>query len=204
MIGRVVREAAERFGDRSCYVTQAGWALSYRELDHVADEVAAGLTARGVRPGDVIALVLPTIPEYVIAYAGAARLGAITAGVNARLAPPERAKVLAAADPALVLATAELAPPGREVVEVVAATATEHALQGLRVPKGTPPDRPHDPDRPVAIVFTSGTTGTPKGAVFGTRQLSFVTEVDTGWRWADRAAPPTTPSRPRRSPTSVR
>ena len=40
-----------------------------------------------------------------------------------------------------------------------------------------------DPDRPVAIVFTSGTTGPPKGAVFANRQLDFITTIDTGGKW---------------------
>src|SRR5689334_12321616 len=97
MLGRVAREAAERFGDDTAYVAPAGWSLSYRDLDRVADEVACGLVSRGVREGDVVALVLPQTPEYLVAYVAAARIGAITAGVNPKLAPPERAAVLTAA-----------------------------------------------------------------------------------------------------------
>ncbi len=185
MLGRVATQAAERFGDASWYVAADGWSASYRDLDHISDEVAAGLLARGVTEGDVVGLVLPTIPEYMLAYVAAAKIGAITAGVNARLSPGERAAVLAAAGPALVLATADLAPDDHKVEDVVPASAAGDALGALRTTDGAPPELPADPDRPVAIVFTSGTTGLPKGAVFGDRQLEFITAVDTAWKWAD-------------------
>lgn len=164
MLGGVAREAAERFGDITAYVAPSGWALSYRDLDRMADEVAVGLAARGVGESDVVALVLPQAPEYVVAYVAAARLGAITAGVNVRLSAPERAAVLATADPKLVIDNPE-------------------AVLDLRVPGKRPQDLDENPERPVAIVFTSGTTGTPKGAVFANRQLTFITQVDTSGNW---------------------
>src|SRR4051812_46648627 len=166
MLGRVSREAAERFGDDIAYVAPSGWSLSYGALDQLADEVASGLAARGVGEGDVVALVLPQTPEYFVAYVAAARLGAITAGVNPRLAPPERAAVLGAARPRIVLASADLAPAGTdiEIVEVAAVDNVDDALATIRA-DGAPRARADDPERAVALVFTSGTTGTPKGAV---------------------------------------
>ena len=53
---------------------------TYADLDRISDEVAAGLARRGVGEGDVVALVLPPGPEYLLAYLAAAKLGAITAG----------------------------------------------------------------------------------------------------------------------------
>src|SRR5439155_17690097 len=53
----------------------------------------------------------------------------------------------------------------------------------LRVRVEAPPPLPADPDRAVAIVFTSGTTGIPKGAVFTDRQLAAIVDMDTGGRW---------------------
>jgi acyl-CoA synthetase (AMP-forming)/AMP-acid ligase II len=169
VLGAVAREAAERFGDDIAYVGPDGRTLSYRELDAAADEVAVGLLERGITEGEVVALALPPAFEHVIAYVGAARIGAITAGVNTRLAAPEQARVLDLAQPAITL---------REVGDVSA----------LRVSGAAPPPLTDDPDRPVAIVFTSGTTGTPKGAVFGSTQLSFITQVDTGGQWGGAGA----------------
>ena len=103
------------------------------------------------------------------------------------LSPAERASVLEVAAPRLVLATAEQAPasppPGTTVVEVAPAHEPGAVLAGLRAAGAGPPPLPPDPDRPVAIVFTSGTTGTPKGAVFANRQLAAITAVDVGDGW---------------------
>ena len=64
---------------------RAGWPLTYADVDRISDEVAVGLAREGVGRGDVVALVLPPGPEYLLAYCAAAKLGAITAGVNDRL-----------------------------------------------------------------------------------------------------------------------
>src|SRR5205085_10023409 len=103
-------EAARRFGEAAAYAAENGLVVSYSDLDRLSDEVGAGLVARGIGPGDVVALVLPTIPEYVVAYLGAAKIGAITAGVNIRLSAAERDGVLAVADPKLVLTEADVLP----------------------------------------------------------------------------------------------
>jgi acyl-CoA synthetase (AMP-forming)/AMP-acid ligase II len=165
MIPTTVAEAARRFGDRIAYVTELGWSLTYADLDRISDEVAGGLAREGVRAGDVVALVLPPGAEYLLAYCAAAKLGAITAGVNDRLAERERTAVLELADPKLTIDDA-----GRMLPE-------------LRVAGATPPPLADDPDRPVAIIFTSGTTGLPKGALYCNRQLAFITQTDTGGAW---------------------
>src|SRR4051794_28479662 len=103
MLPLTISEAARRFADRTAYVAPAGWGLSYAELDRISDAVAVGLARRGVGEGDVVALVLPPGPEYLLAYCGAAKLGAITAGVNDRLSARERNAVLDVADPRIVI-----------------------------------------------------------------------------------------------------
>jgi acyl-CoA synthetase (AMP-forming)/AMP-acid ligase II len=182
MLAATLREGARRFGSSPAYVTADGWPLSYTDLDLVSDEVAAGLLHRGVRPGDVVGLVLPPGPEYLASYLAIAKVGAITAGVNDRLTTAERAGVLERADPRLVLAAPGLAPADHDALEVPPAPSCDALLAALRRPD-VPPRLPDDPDRPVAIVFTSGTTGAPKGALYCNRQLAFITRTDLGDAW---------------------
>lgn len=169
-LATTVRAAARRFGDRTAFVDPDHTRVSYAELDRRSDEVAAGLLATGVGPGDVVLLCLPSDSTYVVAYAAAAKVGTIAAGVNPRLAPPEQEAVAAAAGGALTLSTAD---------EVAA----------LRRSGMAPPPLVDDPGRPVALVFTSGTTGQPKGALFRDQQLAAVTRIDVADAWGDPAMP---------------
>jgi acyl-CoA synthetase (AMP-forming)/AMP-acid ligase II len=180
VLAATVREAARRFGDLTAFVDPDGSTVTYRQLDERTDAVAAVLARRGVVEGDRVVLQVPSDSGYVVAYAAAAKLGAITAGINPRLAPPEQETLVRLVEPRVVLSepgeVAALAAEGRAVVD-------RH---------GPPAALPDDPDRPVAIVFTSGTTGLPKGAVFCERQLEAVAVADTGGGWAPagRAGPP--------------
>jgi acyl-CoA synthetase (AMP-forming)/AMP-acid ligase II len=153
--------AAARFGERPAFVDPDGTELSYAELHRRSDEVAAGLARRGVGPGDVVALTLPSTSTWVVAYLAAAKVGAATAGVNPRLTPVEQAACLDRVKPAVVLATSD-------------------DVGALAVRDAAPEPIGPDPDRPVAIVFTSGTTGIPKGAWFTDRQLHAVAGYDVG------------------------
>jgi len=121
-------------------------ALSFGELHERSDAVARRLAARGVRPGDRVATSLGTSVETVQLIHAVQRLGAIVVPLNPRLAPSETARVLehvaariVVDDPA-VLDDASVAPPS-SLCDV------------LR------PDDPH------SVVFTSGSSGTPKGVV---------------------------------------
>jgi acyl-CoA synthetase (AMP-forming)/AMP-acid ligase II len=183
MLPAIAREAAERFADVTAYVAPDGWTLTYRDLDRISDELAVGLARRGLVAGDVLALALPPSPEYPVAYLAAAKLGAITTGVNERLTSDERAALLATAGPRLVLAAPGLEPEGSDVEAVRRASDADGILRGLRAPGDAPPALPDDPDRPLAIVFTSGTTGLPKGALYCNRQLAFITRTDVGDTW---------------------
>jgi acyl-CoA synthetase (AMP-forming)/AMP-acid ligase II len=187
MLAETAAEAARRFGPAPAFVTDEGLTLSYAQFDTMADEAAVGLAELGVGEGDVVGLLLPTAPEYFLTYVAAAKLGAVTAAVNPKLVQAERAAVLRAANPRLVVTTEELAPTqaaeGAPSVLIEPATSPEAVLEGLRQPGARPAPLVSDEDRPIAIVFTSGTTGTPKGAVFCGRQIGFITECDVGEAW---------------------
>lgn len=164
MLGSQVTKAAARFGPAPVLVAPDGHPLSYEDLDRHSDEVATGLAARGVGPGSVVGLALPAVPAYAVAYVAAAKLGAATAGVNPRLTAGEQETLFTVASPDLIL---------RE----------EDEVEALRVKGEAPSPLPEDPDRLVAIVFTSGTTGTPKGAMFTIRQLEAIRLADAGEAW---------------------
>ncbi len=187
MLAEVISAAARRYGSSPAYVTPTGDQVSYQLLDRVSDELAAGLKARGLGEGDVMALLVPSGPAYTYAYLAAAKIGAITAGVNERLSPEERSACLSACAPRLVITDPALAAdcsiPDSEVVEVDLSPPAADLVGELRIKGETFAPIPDDPDRPIAIVFTSGTTGVPKAALFANRQLDAISEIDAARRW---------------------
>lgn len=166
-----VAEAARRFGDRPVVVDPDGTALTYAALHRRSDEVAAGLARAGVGVGDVVGLTLPSEAAWVVAYAAVAKVGAAIAGVNPRLTAHEQSGCLDRVEPTVVLADTD-------------------QVDRLAVTGGRPDPVAGDPDRATAVVFTSGTTGTPKGAVFTDRQLRAVTGYDTDGTWGGGAPMP--------------
>jgi acyl-CoA synthetase (AMP-forming)/AMP-acid ligase II len=187
MLAVTLREAARRFGSSPAYFAVGGWPISYAALDRVSDELAVGLARRDLAEGSVLGLVLPPGPEYLVAYLAAAKVGAITAGVNDRLTARERDIVLERAEPRLVLASPGLAGRSYDTVEVAPAVNVDELMAPLRVASEAPSALPDDPKRPVAIIFTSGTTGAPKGALYSNRQLAFITQTDVGDTWGGGA-----------------
>jgi acyl-CoA synthetase (AMP-forming)/AMP-acid ligase II len=123
-------------------ITFATWAAA-------ADAWAADMVDSGVQPGDVVAITLPSGIDYAVAHHAALRAGAIATGINPRLGPGERRHILDACMPALVIDEA----PGDLVSMAAAGDPLRRHV-----------DR-HATD-PVAIVWTGGTTGLPKGVVF--------------------------------------
>lgn len=169
-----VREARRRFGDAVAFVQADGQRFTFTDLDRRSDALAAGLSGRGIGPGDRVVLRLPSQFPYVLAYVAAAKLGAVTAGINPLLAPAEQDALADSVGAALALAAEG------EVAE----------LEAWGSGRPVPPSPPADPSRPVAIVFTSGTTGRPRGAVFTERSLDAAAMIDTGRQWAEQPGEP--------------
>jgi acyl-CoA synthetase (AMP-forming)/AMP-acid ligase II len=176
--------------------------LTYDDWDHLADRLAAAFAARGAGPGSVVALLLPSTPFYLIAYLAAARLGAVTAGINARYRRTEIGHILRCSGAGLLVAVetwhdadfratveplrADL-PELRDVIWIAGAqlrTSTRDAVYALAGTTTTAPPACVAPDDPLTIVFTSGTTGIPKGAWYTHRNVLALAEIDTR-RYAD-------------------
>jgi acyl-CoA synthetase (AMP-forming)/AMP-acid ligase II len=192
LLAGTVTEAARRYGDRAAFrlVTSdenlAIGELSYRELDRATDEVAVGLVARGVGPGSVLLLSLPSGTDYAVAYLAAAKVGATTAGANPRLRARERRLLVDTVEPDLVLATGALSEgiPTAQRVEIVEPCEDPgRPLLALRNNGDVAPIASADPNRPTCICFTSGSTGDPRGVWFTDRQLAAIHELDTGGVW---------------------
>src|SRR5437773_11952869 len=83
LLGDLLRTAARDRPEAEAF-RYRGERLTYRDWDVLADETAASLAGRGIGRGDVVALLLPSMPFYLVAYLAAARLGAITTGINVR------------------------------------------------------------------------------------------------------------------------
>src|SRR5437899_8389495 len=87
-VHELLRRAAKEFGDRPA-ITFYGKSISYRALDAAVDRFAAGLRGIGVLPGDLVSLVLPNTPHFIVAFFGALRAGGIVVQTNPLYTPRE-------------------------------------------------------------------------------------------------------------------
>ena len=149
-----------------------GRCLSFAALAARVERLAAGLAARGVARGDRIAILSENRGEYVEVMLACARIGAILACQNWRLAAPELAHCLRLVGPVLTIASprhqaalAALDPPAGGTVLVLGA-AYEALIEAA---PAHPPPVPFDPEDGMLILYTSGTTGRPKGALISQR-----------------------------------
>jgi acyl-CoA synthetase (AMP-forming)/AMP-acid ligase II len=184
VLAEVLRKASADFGDHAAYVSADGWPVSYRQLDQFSDEAAVWLSRHaGVGIGTIVALVLPSTVDYIVLYGALAKLGAVTAGVNPLLTARERAAALECAAADLVIVDPALTdgvPAAARVVEHVPGDHPEGVTAAIRVKGEAPPALADDPERGVAICFTSGSTGAPKGALFREKQIRAIAWLDTG------------------------
>ncbi len=154
-------------------------AVSFADLDRAARAHAARLGADGVRAGERVAIwATPSVPT-IAAVAGNALAGVATVPLNPALGAGELAHVLADSAPRLVLAD--------DPVPFLARTPGARAV-ALGGPAPAPDGAP-SPDDPLLVLYTSGTTGKPKGAIITHRNAAF--DLDAladawGWTEADR------------------
>ncbi len=174
----VLRAAALVNADVEAYVEPATATTERRSVtfaawDRAADGVAGLFADRGVTRGSVVGLLLPSSIDYMICYAAATRLGAVTSGINLRLGAPEVASILERIRPILTVVEDE-ADEGARGGGPTGGLVRRTELQAA-VDRPPPADLPRlEPTDPVTVVWTSGTTGLPKGAVFDHASLEAV------------------------------
>ncbi len=144
-------------------LTQEG-PLTFADLDAWAVSLAREMRDRGVRAGDRVLIVAENCPQHISLIIACSRLGAWSCGVNARMAPGEIDAFVAKADARLVYFTE--AVPGAAAQHARRLGATASAVQGLSLSatrsEATVQPQPAQGEV-AAIIFTSGTTGEPKG-----------------------------------------
>ncbi len=170
-LSRGIGPAAYRHGDRieqiirhrerltpdAVAVRQAGRALSYRELVAMADRVAAGLTDRGVGPGDVVPMCLSRSPEFVGVLLGVLTTGAAYLAMDHGWPVGRREYLLANSGATLLITEPEhMEPPAGIQRLTVADLKTGGAATPPRGLSGTDA---------ACVFYTSGSTGQPKGIV---------------------------------------
>jgi fatty-acyl-CoA synthase len=156
-IGRWIGDRARTTPARVA-IDHLGRELTYAELDEASERLAAAFVARGLRRGDRVATLTGNSPEHVAVFFACAKAGLILAPLSWRLAPAELAYQLEDAEPALFLVEDEHA---------ALAQVAGHPFEQLLVPEvaGAPPTAGAEDDDPLLLVYTSGTTGRPKGAL---------------------------------------
>ncbi|MFN8103290.1 MAG: class I adenylate-forming enzyme family protein [Acidimicrobiia bacterium] len=165
---RALLEQSANFGESEYLVFDTGVRLTFaRHLRAVADVAASLARDYGVGAGDRVAILAANCPEWILAFWAAASLGAVAVGMNAWWAADEIRYGIADADPAVLVADAQRlarlggADPGVPVIEVESGFgALWEDERGCALP-----DVAIDEDDPVCILYTSGTTGRPKGVV---------------------------------------
>lgn len=182
-----VRKAARDHGSATALVAGRGpLSLSFQQLNAASEAMAARLAVRGVGQGQVAALLLPASLDYVVAYCALAKVGAVTAGVGTHYSPAERLAMLGRVRPDVVIGTEELLTgrlPDARIIPVRLAQDRREFAAGLPMLgrerlRVVPGPRSHNDSE--TIVFTSGTSGLPKGALFGARQIAAISETDNG------------------------
>lgn len=158
--------AAAVHGDIEAYV-EPGARITFADWIGRARSVAAQFADLGVGKGDVVTLWLPSGIDYATCYAAAAMIGAITTGLNPRLGRREIESILQQADPALIVADEQLGPLPDTGHRLLPRDALCNDTSRSAVPAVELSRRDL-----VALIFTSGTTGTPKGAAFDADRLA--------------------------------
>jgi long-chain acyl-CoA synthetase len=167
-LATILRESTRRVPDKVVARFAAG-SLTYAELDRQSDTLAAALQLRGIEPGDAVALQLPNVPEFLVAYFGILKAGAVAVPLNVLLKERELDFHLRDSQASVLVTWAGLDRAALGLPTFVAGGEADNdaepfdTLLTAPVP-GETPLVPRRPDDTAVVIYTSGTTGKPKGA----------------------------------------
>jgi long-chain acyl-CoA synthetase len=182
---QILREHA-RVRPDSPALTFEGRTQTFAELHASSSRAANALLASGVKPGDRVALLTKNRAECFELLFAASKIGAILVGVNWRLAPSEIAAIVADASPAILIAALE-----EERLLDLKALASSGLKPIIRLGEdyescraaASPDDPAHvgAPEDVILILYTSGTTGLPKGVMLTNEGMSYTRRLAEAW-----------------------
>ncbi|MEW5425035.1 AMP-binding protein [Amorphus sp. 3PC139-8] len=182
--GSHVAHNAARFPEKTALI-QGERRMSYAELDRASDRIARGLLARGVAPGDRVAMLMDSCIDWVVVYVGVAKAGCTAVPFNYRLTAADLALVLEDSCSRLLFRSAGLTqiPDDTDLVNEVVVADTS-GLDAFVANAGDGPCGVEvSPSGIQAILYTGGTTGRSKGAMLSHENIFWNTiheSLDTG------------------------
>lgn len=191
LLHQIIERGASQHPDKPALIFR-DQPISYAQLWGAVNAFARGLRDElGIQAGDRVGIMLPNLPQFVIAYHALGRLGAIAVPVNPLLKAPEiayiwnDAGVKAAVTFPMTLETvlqAKSEIPSMQTVLLVGAEGElpegVRPFESLMKPQGDPlPPAPVSENDPVVFIYTSGTTGFPKGVMLSSDNILFDVEA---------------------------
>jgi acyl-CoA synthetase (AMP-forming)/AMP-acid ligase II len=164
----------------------AGTALSFAEWEALSNRLARGLVSLGVAPGDRVSIYLPApeVLHWIVAYAAVHKAGGVVVPTNVRLSVPELTTILGHAEAVAVLTCESLVATAREVASAVPSIRT---IIGSAEWDDTLDDDDSEFQVPVAasdladVMYTSGTTGLPKGIAVRHDNVAMIPNHEPQW-----------------------
>lgn len=176
-LARLVEEAAQKFGQQPALISE-NKQISYKDLNRYINAAVCFLKKAGVAKGDKVALMLPNIPEFVYCYFAVVKLGAVAVTLNTLSTSYELSYLLENSDAKMLLAMEAARKRYEEIKDNLhfcknfAAVDSEYFRKALLEGPFDNPEIPLDPEDPAVIIYTSGLTGKPLGAVLTHRNLN--------------------------------
>lgn len=163
-IAEMVRDNARRRPE-AVALREAGRAMSYGALGVATRRAAAALERRGVRRGDRVAFIAPNSIAWVVTCFGIHEAGAVPVPLNPLLAVPEIEGILRDCEPALLVAVSSTLEKARSAAASLGIPVLDHDARDLEAEPSEWSRQPSDgsPDDTAVVLYTSGTTGRPKG-----------------------------------------